>query len=253
MICFCAIMGASFKFFAEIICFTYVSAMIFPDDTFGFLFFGAGFIYYVCNCLTKFGRGYHELLNVTIKICKSMQEEPRGIKIDQKTLILPHFSETVKEIKFDDTTIKLSPEQQELIDNRHEDSKRQYVRHFNVRPGIQKSLFLHVIHKHRPLHIHLFSTFMELVFICVLVYVSLTALSKFYFARNTSGIIKVLTILVMGMLPQIVSSISQDILQEIEQADKRAHIEQTIAEYFQMVNFTQNTLKTKLKNFDPIN
>ncbi|KAL5004083.1 hypothetical protein ScPMuIL_017539 [Solemya velum] len=187
-----------------------------------------------------FGKTYHELLNTTVSICKKMLEGPPNSKIDGNTLVLS-LPETGNQLRINETVLTITDEHRGVINNGNGSSKRLYMRYFNLRPAIEKSLFLHIVRKHRPVHIQLFFTFLELICICSLVYISLTAFNQFYFKRDDSGIVKVLSILVMGTLPQILRSIFLDKHREIEDANKRRRLEHTIVECFQNIKYTQSS------------
>ena len=72
---YCVIFFDSFWFLTKIVTFTYTGLIAYPKLSYGYLILGFMTLYYIGECFNGFKQTYVDLLSISIKACKTIEEE----------------------------------------------------------------------------------------------------------------------------------------------------------------------------------
>ena len=195
---FCTIFCTSLSFLSQILVFSLLAVIVYPAYSFGYLFFGLAFFYYFCKLLQGFGEVYFELLLDAVEISDRLDSNSATQETDDNIAV----TQTKK------------------------------LRYRNYKMGIPRDLFVLLVRKYRPVHIHVIKSLMRLVLILSLIIVTITVVLGGSYQQKAaiSEVIHVIFIVAIGALPRIlelaVSTLNESVKKDIEIRKMTEFIEQ---------------------------
>ena len=189
----------SFTIIGYFIYFIYLSLVIFPGRSFGFVYYVIMFILYVHMVMQHFEEEYKELLNNTIKA---------SIKLRKSHMAMVYLNDRTESSPM--TIIALAnivptEDATSLLSNQNPDG-REYVKYRKQIPGIRKKLFCYVVDRYYPVHIAFFHIIVQIVVVQILVLVSIVFISKYIKnvrSRDTSEVLNVMSVVIVTMIPNL--------------------------------------------------
>ena len=247
---FCTIFCTSLAFLALLMVFSLLAVIVYPSYSFGYLFFGFAFLYYVFKLLQGFGEIYFELLHDAVEISGNLESGVINPYLVDKILIVKTpQTEYLEKIQVNDHVIDLTDSQkQKLVAAKSEvaATESRKIRYRDNKIGIPRDLFDLLVRKYRPVHIQVISAMMRLVCILSLIIITISIVLKGSYQQKAaiSEVIHVIFIVAIGALPRIleltISTRNKSVKKDIETRKMTA----TIEEYWRDRDFvmTLNTL-----------
>ncbi|CAG2207169.1 unnamed protein product [Mytilus edulis] len=164
-------------------------------------------------------KDYFELLHQTIKAVKHM----KGEKSKREEIQSTDVSESTVVIK-----------QEMVVIGEHNSNEQEQLREKNKLPGIQRDLYEYVVRKHRPLHIAIFMTVIQICIMTFLVFASIIYVSRFVDVQETDEkheIFHVISILLITILPNLVHRVFTPI---VNNKVRKHKIRQTVDNFYHM-------------------
>ncbi|XP_052094812.1 uncharacterized protein LOC127730434 [Mytilus californianus] len=215
----CIVISESFNFLAKIIFFVYLSIVIFPNFSFSFVYSIIMLLFFIYHIIIEIEKDYFELLHQTIKAVKHMKAE----KSERKETQVTDLSESTVVIK-----------QEMVVIGEHNSYEQDQLREKNKLPGIQRDLYEYVVRKHRPLHIAIFMTVIQICIMTFLVFASIIYVSRFVDVQETDEkheIFHVISILLITILPNLVHRVFTP---KINNKVRKHKIRQTVDNFYHM-------------------
>ncbi|XP_052094935.1 uncharacterized protein LOC127730538 [Mytilus californianus] len=208
----CIIILASFTFLTCIVFFVYLSVVIFPNYSFTFVYSFFMLLFFVYRIGSEIEHDYFELLLKTIKAVKYIGET----REDVNYVVTEPGTELVN------------------IEMLSTDNEGRRVRERRQLPGIPKKLFEFVTRKHRPLHICIFLSVLQIALMSFLISASIVFVSQYVRPMRTdesSEILHVLSVLLITILPNLIHSFFTE---KINPKVRKLKIRQTVIEFYQL-------------------
>lgn len=215
----CIVISESFNFLAKIIFFVYLSIVIFPNYSFSFVYSIIMLLFFIYHIIIEIEKDYFELLHQTIKAVKHM----KGEKSKREEIQCTDLSESTVVIK-----------QEMVVIGEHNSNEQEQLREKNKLPGIQRDLYEYVVRKHRPLHIAIFMTVIQICIMTFLVFASIIYVSRFVDVQETDEkheIFHVISILLITILPNLVHRVFTPI---VNNKVRKHKIRQTVDNFYHM-------------------
>lgn len=202
---FCTIFMDIFMFLSKILVFCFISVIVYPSSSFGYLFFGIVFVYYVFKMFQKFGDGYFELLTDAIEVSSTLDNDPYRSHVIDGTVVIEHTHGCrIDKLQVHDTLVNLSQDQRQTLKNVCKNEHKKVIHKNNV-AGIPKSLFNRLVKLYRPVHIEMANIFFKLVLIGALIFMTMrVVVVKPVATEGISEIMHVIFIMAIGALPKII-------------------------------------------------
>lgn len=190
----------SFTIIGYFVYFIYLSLVIFPGRSFGFVYYVIMFILYILNVVKYFKDEYKELLNNTIKASIKLRKSHMAmVYINDRTESNPMTIIALANIvPTEDTNPLLS------IQN---PNGCEYVKYKKQIPGIRKKLFNYVVDRHHPVHIAFFHIIVQIVVVQIFVLASIVFISKYIQnvrSREASEVLNVMSVVIVTMIPNLI-------------------------------------------------
>lgn len=200
----CTIFTDSLIFVSKLLIFSFLSVIVYPSNSFGYIFFGLVFIYYIVKMLSGFGERYQELLSDIVEVCYQLDEDPQKLQIVDGTLIVSDIrGNRISRLQVHNTVIDLSHDQ--VISVRGSTLTRAAkLSHKNHMVGIPIDLFMTIVRKYRPVHKQLSFIVLRLMLIFCLIYITFSIISiKPLGLIGISEVMHVVFMIAIGALPKI--------------------------------------------------
>ncbi|CAC5389810.1 unnamed protein product [Mytilus coruscus] len=176
-------------------------------------------LFFIYHIIIEIEKDYFELLHQTIKAVKHMKTE----KSERKETQCSDLSESTVVIK-----------QEMVVIGEHNSYEQDQLREKNKLPGIQRDLYEYVVRKHRPLHIAIFMTVIQICIMTFLVFASIIYVSRFVDVQETDEkheIFHVISILLITILPNLVHRVFTP---KINNKVRKHKIRQTVDNFYHM-------------------
>lgn len=233
---FCTIFCASLSFLALIVVFSFLSVIVYPSYSFGYLFFGLAFLYYFMKLLQSFGDVYFELLHDAVEISGRLESGVIYPHMLNGTIVVEtNQAEDIDKLQVNDRVIYLTDTQkQKLVKEVHDTAvtNSQKLRYRNNKMGIPHDLFDLLVRRYRPVHIQVVKALMRLVLILSMIIITITIVLQGSYQQKAaiSEVIHVIFIVAIGALPRIlelaVSTMNESVKKDIETRKMTATVEQ---------------------------
>jgi hypothetical protein len=238
---YCILFLFSFNYVGITSVFVYLSALVYPGHSVGYVVFGLTLLYYIFSLLTGIGEKYARLLEDTIRVSLELSNPKSDtLQVQGKCLLLPYVDLTgVRRFKVNNIAIKLTQDQLAVIaDARGQTNSNavHYVKYVQNRPGIPRQLFEYIVRRYRPIHIEVSKTMVQILLIGALVFFSGVILSHFSHTNDVSGILHVLALVAVGVLPRVLSSAFSG-NKAIEHEDFCRQLKATVRNYWALLEF----------------
>lgn len=202
---FCTIFTETFIYIGKTLFFSFLSVVVYPSTSFGYLFFGIVFIFYLIKSLTGFGEGYLELLADAVDLCSQMDDDPFRMQVVDGVLMVDDIRcRSIVKLQVQDTIVDLSFDQKQAI----RDSRSLTQTRINLNGhvlGIPQSLFLQLVRNYRPVHVQVALTFLRIFLIIALIATTFSIISTKPLGSNEdiSEVMHVVFLMAIGALPKI--------------------------------------------------
>ncbi|XP_052774615.1 uncharacterized protein LOC128213124 [Mya arenaria] len=234
VISFCSMFLVSFCFVSKLILFCFLAVITFPATSFGYLFFGVVFLYYIVKMFQKFSDGYFELLADAIEASLQLESEvQRTTVIDGTVVIGVENLVEITKLQIGDRTINLSTDQRRAIrEGSHLVRKKLHTKDHSF--GIPRDLYYLLVEKYRPVYKEVTKTLLKILFILVLIEITLRIVVKDNKGQSEelSEVMHVVFIMVIGALPRILEVALDSVLGSIKKDIEIKKIKGTILEYW---------------------
>lgn len=231
---FCMVFLQSFFFLSQIFVYCYVAVLVYPSVSFGYLFFGVIFLYYIFRLIRGFGVKYLDLLNDIVEIVVMMEEQDNYTSTIDGHLVVSNVKITrLKSIKINDTNIPVAQNILQSFQIARDDTKSK-LNYKNNTYGIRKSLFDYVVRKQLPVHQQILNVVFHLsmIVLCLLITISLTAGFITGPTSEISEVMHVIFIVTVGALPRVLEVAMHDSSEHIHRDIHMRRLEDTINQYF---------------------
>jgi hypothetical protein len=195
----------SFAFLAEVFVFSFISIIIFPSTSFGYLFFGGVFLYYIYKMLTVIGENYLELLADAVDVSSQMDHDMLRNNVVDNTLIIDDLAGCqITKLQIRDKIINLTDDQCQAMSEVCGAHPPKVSYRKNV-AGIPRDLFNILVNKLLPVHIQITQALLKIFLILALIAVSISIIVARPYgpSEGISEVIHVVFIVVVGALPKL--------------------------------------------------
>ncbi|XP_063435861.1 uncharacterized protein LOC134716783 [Mytilus trossulus] len=181
--------------------FVYLSLIIFPGWSFGFVYYVIMFILYVHSVLKDFKQEYQDLLHHTIQASVKVKKAAIAKELlnkRQKCCAMSEFIAITNRIPleiFNQTT------------SIQDDNRIEYVRYRKQIPGVREDLYRFVIDRSYPVHIAFFHIIVQILVLQVIVLISILFISTYIkreSSRESSDVLNVMCVIIVTMIPNLV-------------------------------------------------
>ena len=231
---FCTIFTDTFIFLSKVCVFSFMSIIVYPNTSFGYLFFGVVLVYYVCHLMVGFGEGYVELLADAIEVSTVLEDAYQMPHLNGDTFIIPTVpTGNIRRLQLETTIINLNPQEiTTLSDNRV--SKFEKVRNKNYVSGIPRDLFMKLVERYKPVHIQITMLVLKLGLIVGLIAltVSIISIRPLGNSEGISEVMHVVFLLAIGALPKILEVALDNTNHAVKKEIKLKMVKAEIIEYW---------------------
>lgn len=214
---FCLVFIQRFFFLSLILVYSYLSVLIFPAVSFGYIFFGVVLLYYIFRLIRGFGVKYQQLLRNIIDIELQVEERSYYPAVVHGELVIRNIKpSTFSSIRINEVTLPIDQTQLHELRNRKEDKESRLVYNDSVY-GIRRDLFDFVVRRHLPVHKELLKLAWHLstICLCLLNTMSLTAGFVTGPTSEMSEVMHVIFTITIGALPRILEVAMHDSTEQI--------------------------------------
>ena len=210
---FCTIFLSGFDFLASVTVFCFIAVLVYPNESFGYLFFSSVFIYYCLKVWEKFGDVYHELLIDTVEICNQLEmnygEPFTGINEIQTPIRQPS---------------RLNPKT----------AIRILIRKNHVN-GIPRDLFQILIKQYRPIYKHVAQSGLKIILILSLLAVSVSIVVTKHDKpiQGLSEMMHVVFIVAIGAIPRLIEVAMDTMNMSVKKDIEMGKIKETVIKYWE--------------------
>ena len=202
---FSIIILQSFTIIGYFIFFLYLSLIVFPSRSFGFIYFVIMFILFVHTVVKEFENEYQALLELTIKASEKLVKVKIAKELlDDKTKNNSGCCATECLALTNTIPLGLS---YESLSIQYGFQNGEYVLYKEQVPGVRKDLFEYVIDKFRPVHIAFFHIIIQILCVQVLVLVSIIFISRYiknFTSDESNEVLNVMSVVVVTMFPNLI-------------------------------------------------
>lgn len=202
---FCTIFTETFIYIGKTLFFSFLSVVVYPSTSFGYLFFGIVFIFYLIKSLTGFGEGYLELLADAVDLCSQMDNDPFRMQVVDGVLMVEDIRcRSIAKLQIQDTIVDLTFDQKQAIQGSCSLKQTRVKLNGHVL-GIPQSLFLQLVRNYRPVHVQVALTFLRVFLIIALIATTFSIISTKPLGSNEdiSEVMHVVFLMAIGALPKI--------------------------------------------------
>ncbi|XP_045157916.2 uncharacterized protein LOC123524079 [Mercenaria mercenaria] len=234
MFSFCTIFILSFAFISEVLVFSFISVIVYPTTSFGYLFFGIVFFYYIFKTFQGLGNTYLELLADTVEISYEMENDMYKNPIIDGTLIINDSTPVeITKIQISHRVINLSTNQRQAIREVNIDKKPKLVYRKHV-AGIPRDLFYLLVKKYFPVHIQITHALLRICLILALIYVtiSIVVVKPYSPTEGISEMMHVVFIVAIGALPRVLEVAMDNINHHVKKEIHLREIKATVHDYW---------------------
>lgn len=228
----CLIFIESFSFISQVTMFCFLSVIMYPSVSFGYLFFFVVILFYLVHLVRCFGDGYLELLTMAVEISTELESGINSVSVFENELQVSNVVATgINRIRVNDCCIELSRDVQTSIRPSSFTSKTRHKRNLI---GIPTELFDYLVRKFKPVHVEFLKVFFQLSLITTLVFVTLSIE-----AHNVSGVtseisevMHVVFLVTVGALPRVLEVAMRSQSEIIRHEIFRREMEYAINKYW---------------------
>ncbi|XP_052769190.1 uncharacterized protein LOC128209271 [Mya arenaria] len=220
---------------SKIILFSFLAVITFPSTSFGYIFFGVVFLYYIVKMCQKFSDGYFELLADAVEASLQLESEVQRTTVIDGTVIIG-IENLVEISKFQvgDRTINLSTDQRRAIrEGSHLNRRKLHTKDHSL--GIPRDLFNLLVRTYRPVYKEVTKAFLKILFILVLIEITLHIVVEDNKGQSEelSEVMHVVFIVAIGALPRILEVSLDNVFESIKKDKEIRKIKSTIIEYWE--------------------
>lgn len=232
---FCAIFTDTFAFLSKMLIFSFLSVIVYPSFSFGYIFFGIVFLYYILKLMSGFGEGYQELLSDVVEASFQLDEDPNTFQLVDSTLIVNGARGcNITKVQILNSVLYLTNTQSLAIREAsvHKPSK---IRLQDHKAGIPRELFLKIVAMHRPVYKQMFMILLRIGLIFCLIYVTILIVSSKPRGSEAgiSEVMHVVFLMAVGALPRIVEIIFTRVNPSVKKDIQIRKLKSIILEYWQ--------------------
>ena len=234
---FCLVFIQSFFVIFQILVYCYVAVIVFPAESFGYLYFGVALLYYIIRLIRGFGVKYLDLLNDIVEISLRMKPNENRITacICDGNVVLTNVQITeIKSVQVNNIVIPIAKNALRGIQNGQNDTtSRLNLR--NDAYGIKKDLFDYVVKRHLPVSKEVLHVVLHVSMICLFLLVTITLTATFVIGPTTtrSDLMHVVFIVTVGALPRALEAgMLYSSEKRIQREIKLRQLEKTINQYW---------------------
>lgn len=227
---FCSIFICSFSFLAKVLVFCFIAVLVYPSTSFGYLFFGVVFVYYIFKTLKGIGESYLELLADAVEVsCLLEHDVFRNHVVDGTVMIDDGVGFEITKLQIRDKVINLSTDQRQAMREACRAHQPKVTYRKNM-AGIPRDLFNDIVNKVLPVHIQITHALMKILLILGLISVtiSIIVVQPSGPSEGISEMMHVVFIVVVGALPKVlevaVDNKNHSVRKEIELREIRSII-----------------------------
>lgn len=234
MFSFCTIFICSFSFLAEVLVFSFISVIVYPATSFGYLFFGIVFLYYIFKTFQAFGDGYNELLADAVEVSSLIENDMyRNQIVDGTVIIDDTVSFEITKLQIRNKIINLSTDQRQAIRDTCTLQKPKVV-YVNQAAGIPRDLFDILVKKYLPVHIQITHALLKIFLILALIYVtiSIVVVQPYGSREGLSEMMHVVFIVAVGALPRVLEVALDNINHRVRKEIHLREVRETINQYW---------------------
>ena len=232
---FCTIFTETFVYIAKTIFFSFLSVIVYPSTSFGYLFFGIVLLFYIVKSVAGFGDVYLQLLANAVDICTQLDEDPSRVHfVDDLLLVDGTKTKSINKVQIQGTVIELSYDQRKKI-REYNSETRPRLRYKEHMLGIPKDLFDQLVREYRPVHKQIIITCIRVFLIVLLIIVTFSIISHKPLGSNKdiSEVMHVVFLMAVGALPKILEialeNRNHSVIREIQSRTMKSDI----VKYFQ--------------------
>lgn len=234
MFSFCTIFILSFAFICQLLVFSFISVIVYPSFSFGYLFFGVVFIYYIFKIFQGVGDRYIELLADAVEISSQMDADVcRNQIIDGTVIIDVSVPVEITKIQISNSIINLSSNQRHAI-REISIERRPKIMYRDHAAGIPYDLFQILVRKYLPLHVQMIHAFLKILIILVLLYLTISMVDTKPNDRTEgiSEMMHVVFIVAIGSLPRVLEVATDNTNHHVKKELHLRHVKETVNTYW---------------------
>lgn len=229
----CTIFIQSFSFLAKILVFSLISVIVYPATSFGYLFFGIVFLYYIFKTFQGFGNGYLVLLADAVEISSQLENNYRNQIIDGTVILDDTVPFEITKLQIRNRIINLSTDQRQAIRESWAGQNQRLVYRNHV-AGIPSDLFLYLVKKYLPVHVQITHALLRIFLILTLIYVtiSMVVVKPFGPSEGISEMMHVVFIIAIGALPRVLEVAVDNLNYHVKKEIHLREMKSTIDKYW---------------------
>lgn len=222
----------SFTVICKVVIMCFISIIMYPTVSFGYLFFVVTSLYYCIRQIRHFGNVYADLLSTAVDIADGIEEDHVYLSITHGHLSIANIRyENMKDIRINGRLLDIS---HNLLRTVYRDGVRK-VRENNDALGIPIRLFEYLVEQHRPVHQQVLSLFLKVSTMVAFIFVTMSLTSCYSTgpSTNMSEIMHVIFIVAVGALPELIEvTVSNYVDASSEREIENKLIKQSIIDYW---------------------
>ncbi|XP_045192352.2 uncharacterized protein LOC123548840 [Mercenaria mercenaria] len=222
----------SFGILSQIFVLCFISVIMYPSYSFGYIFFFTASLYFCFRQIRQFGEVYTNLLSTAVEISDSIEGYANNVSFSNGRLSLSNVRyENLKDIRINGKLLDVSQNMLRTV-FLHENLK---IREKNNILGIPRKLFEHLIKKFRPIHHKVLSLVFKVAAMAALITVTLSITSDYVQGPTSeiSEVMHVIFIIAVGTLPELIEvTVSYRDDENVEKEIEKRKIEQAIRDFW---------------------
>ena len=230
----------SFGVLSQIFVLCFISIIIFPSVSFGYIFFFTSALYFCFHQTRNFGEVYSNLLSTAVEVSDKIEGYSNKVSFLNNRLILSNVRyENIKDVRINGKVLDISQNVLRTV-HIHGNSK---IRELDNTMGIPKKLFEHLINVYRPVHQQVLSLVFKVFAMAALIIVTLSITSDYVQGPTSeiSEVMHVIFIVAVGTLPEMIEvTVSYRDDEYVKKEIEERKIEQTIRDFWNHENDVQN-------------
>ncbi|XP_060593566.1 uncharacterized protein LOC132748038 [Ruditapes philippinarum] len=230
----------SFAVLSQIFILCFISIIIFPSVSFGYIFFFTAALYFCLHQIRNFEEVYANLLSTAVEVSDRIEGYSNNVSFLNNRLNLSNVRyENIKDIRINGNVLDISQNVLRTI-HLHGNSR---IREVNNTMGIPKKLFDHLIRTYRPVHQQVLSFIFKVFAMASLIIVTLSITSDYVKGPTSkiSEVMHVIFFIAVGALPELIEvTVSYRDDEHVKKEIEERKMEQTIREFWRHNQGIQN-------------
>lgn len=222
----------SFDFVVQVISYTFVSVIIYPSVSFGYLFFIIVLIYYFVKLVRDFGDNYTELLTTAVELSRFLQNDGNVVYINNGHLNISNVNaEDLTDIRINGKQLDVSTNILQTLKNSNCHLK---VKMRNNVYGIPRHLFNELVKKHKPVHVQFLSLCLKASLVIAFVIIVFNVCGNYVSGPTSeiSEVMHVVFIVAIGAVPKLVEIVVSHSNTAVAREIEERRIQCSIVEYW---------------------